>query len=84
MEPLKIALLQIAPGDSLNENLKKGVGACRKAREMGADIALFPEMFSNPTGTVSGQRETHPSSECLPAEAAAFVPASRAPVFLRD
>lgn len=47
MEPLKIALLQIAPCDSLNENLKKGVGACRKAREMGADIALFPEMFSN-------------------------------------
>ena len=47
MEPLKIALLQIAPCDSLNENLKKGVGACRKAREMDADIALFPEMFSN-------------------------------------
>ena len=47
MEPLKIALLQIAPCDSLNENLKKGMGACRKAREMGADIALFPEMFSN-------------------------------------
>ena len=47
MEPLKIALLQIAPCDSLSENLKKGMGACRKAREMGADIALFPEMFSN-------------------------------------
>ena len=47
MEPLKLALLQIAPCDSLSENLKKGMGACRKAREMGADIALFPEMFSN-------------------------------------
>ena len=47
MEQLKIALLQIAPCDSLSENLKKGMGACRKAREMGADIALFPEMFSN-------------------------------------
>ena len=47
MSMLKIALLQIAPCDSLSENLKKGMGACRKAREMGADIALFPEMFSN-------------------------------------
>ena len=40
---LKIALLQIAPCNTLEENCKKGLAACRKARKMGADIALFPE-----------------------------------------
>lgn len=47
MRALKIALLQIAPGNTLNENLEKGIAFCRKAGEMGADIALFPEMWSN-------------------------------------
>ena len=44
---LKIALLQIAPGGSLEENLEKGIRACREAKKQGADIALFPEMWSN-------------------------------------
>jgi len=47
MSILKIALLQIAPTGSLSGNTKKGIEYCRKAKEMGADIALFPEMFSN-------------------------------------
>lgn len=44
---IKIALLQIAPGKTLKENLDKGMNYCRKAKESGADIALFPEMWSN-------------------------------------
>ncbi|MBO5143929.1 MAG: carbon-nitrogen hydrolase family protein [Lachnospiraceae bacterium] len=44
---IKIALLQIAPCKTLQENLEKGIQYCRKARESGADIALFPEMWSN-------------------------------------
>lgn len=44
---LKVALLQMMPGDSLRENLEKGLAACRRAKEMGADIALFPEMWSD-------------------------------------
>ncbi len=44
---LKIALLQIAPCGSLEQNRVKGIDACKKAKEMGADIALFPEMYSN-------------------------------------
>ncbi len=44
---LKIALLQIAPRSTLYENLGTGLRACKKAKEMGADIALFPEMWSN-------------------------------------
>lgn len=43
---LKIALLQLLPGKNLEENLKIGLEACREARNMGADIALFPEMWS--------------------------------------
>ncbi len=46
MHKLTIALLQIAPTGSLDGNLKKGTDACRRAKNMGADIALFPEMFS--------------------------------------
>ncbi len=44
---LKIALLQIAPCKTLEENLEKGIVCCRKAKERCADIALFPEMWSN-------------------------------------
>ena len=47
MNGLKIALLQIAPCGCLEENLKKGTEYCRQAKEAGADIALFPEMWSN-------------------------------------
>lgn len=47
MNLLKIALLQISPCGSLKENLEKGIMYCRKAKEMNADIALFPEMWSN-------------------------------------
>lgn len=47
MDKVKIALLQITPWGTLAENLEKGLDVCRKARELGADIALFPEMWSN-------------------------------------
>lgn len=47
MSLLKIALLQIAPCKSLEENLEKGIRFCTAAKERGADIALFPEMWSN-------------------------------------
>jgi len=47
MTTLKIALLQIAPRGTLEDNLEKGIASCRKAKELGADIALFPEMWSN-------------------------------------
>jgi predicted amidohydrolase len=44
---LKIALLQLLPGGSLEEQLNIGKAACKKAKDMGADIALFPEMWSD-------------------------------------
>lgn len=47
MNTLHIALLQMAPTGTLQGNLEKGIAACRRAKELGADIALFPEMWSN-------------------------------------
>ena len=44
---LKIALLQILPGKDLDENLLIGKRACEEAKEKGADVALFPEMWSD-------------------------------------
>lgn len=44
---LTIALLQLVPGNSAAENLAIGLAACRRAKERGADLALFPEMWSN-------------------------------------
>ena len=47
MSELKIAFLQLTPGGSLENNLNIGLDACRRARDLGAHIALFPEMWSN-------------------------------------
>ena len=44
---LKIALLQLLPEGELDRQLEKGKAACVKAKDMGADIALFPEMWSD-------------------------------------
>ncbi len=46
MNNLKVALLQIMPEDTLEGNLIKGLEYCRRARELGAHVALFPEMWS--------------------------------------
>ena len=47
MKEIKIALLQIMPGNNIDENLEIGIRACRKAKKDGADMVLFPEMWSN-------------------------------------
>ncbi len=46
MNSFKVALLQILPCKSQEENLAKGIEYCRKAKAMGADVALFPEMWN--------------------------------------
>lgn len=47
MSVLQIALLQMAAcGNDQDANLAKGEAFCRRARAMGADIALFPEMWN--------------------------------------
>lgn len=44
---LKIAFLQLLPGKTLQEQYDTGKTACEKAKKMCADIALFPEMWSD-------------------------------------
>lgn len=46
MNNLRVALLQLMPEDTIEGNLHKGMEYCVKSKEMGADIALFPEMWS--------------------------------------
>lgn len=67
MSMLKIALLQIAPGLTLEENLQKGLSACRQAHQMGADIALFPEMWSNGY-RIYGRPVPEWTAEAIPAD----------------
>ena len=43
---LRIALLQVSPCGSMDDNLQKGLRCCQQAKALGADIALFPEMWS--------------------------------------
>lgn len=47
MNDIRIAFLQIAPTGTTDGNMEKGQIYCRKAKESGADIALFPEMWSS-------------------------------------
>lgn len=44
---LKIAFLQLASGKTLEEQQNIGIEACKEAKEKGADVALFPEMWSD-------------------------------------
>ena len=46
MNSLKVALLQILPEENISMNLEKGIYSCKEAKKLGADIALFPEMWS--------------------------------------
>jgi predicted amidohydrolase len=42
-----VALLQIIPlGNNQNRNLAKGLECCRKAKALGADLAVFPELWN--------------------------------------
>ncbi len=67
MSYLNIALLQIAPGPTLEANLQKGLSACRQARQKGADIALFPEMWSNGY-RIYGRPVEEWTAEAIPAD----------------
>ncbi len=39
--------MQLLPEEDLAGQLEKGRNACKRAKEMGADVALFPEMWSD-------------------------------------
>jgi len=67
MAELNIALLQLAPTGSLEGNLKKGLAACVEAKKLGADIALFPEMWSDGYDIYGRPKEVW-KAEAIPAD----------------
>lgn len=69
MRPLRIALLQITPRGTLEENLEKGLAACGRAKELGADLALFPEMWNNGY-RIYGRSPAQWTAEAIPADGA--------------
>jgi predicted amidohydrolase len=46
MEKFRVALLQLIAANNQNENLEKGIAYCKLAKNLGADFALFPEMWN--------------------------------------
>jgi len=67
---LTVALLQIeAAGYDQDENLRRGAAACRQAAALGADIALFPEMWNIGYGFEAGAAVPGPAPERVPAPA---------------
>jgi predicted amidohydrolase len=58
MAQLTVALMQLLPTGSQAENLRKGLAFCLKAKLMGADIALFPEMWNNGYNLTADREET--------------------------
>ncbi len=42
----KVTLLQLLSEQTQDGNLRKGIEYCKRAKQMGADIALFPEMWN--------------------------------------
>ena len=43
---LKIAFAQLVAGKNQAENKEKAISACLQAKEKGADVVLFPEMWN--------------------------------------
>jgi len=62
MPNFSVALLQLLPTGSQEENLCKGLVYCKKAKQMGADIALFPEMWNIGYSLTSNSEETERNS----------------------
>ena len=58
MNCFNVALLQILPTGSQEGNLLKGLDYCKKAKQMGADIALFPEMWNIGYKLTANREET--------------------------
>ena len=65
MSHFRVALLQLHPGNTREETQKIGLNACHRAKSLGADLALFPEMWS--TGYTIPQEEALLRASALPA-----------------
>ncbi len=74
MNQLTVALLQLtADGNDQDANLAKGERVCRRAQALGADIALFPELWNvgyTPAHEWQGTEELWRAPELWPDEEA--------------
>jgi len=68
MSNFNVALMQLLPTGSQAENLVKGLDYCRKANQMGAHIALFPEMWNNGYALTANRDDTELSAIELTSE----------------
>jgi len=68
MTNFNVALLQILPTGSQEANLDKGLEYCKKAKQMGADLALFPEMWNIGYGLTFDREETERNAIGLDSE----------------
>ena len=62
MSNFNVALMQLLTAGSQEENMAKGMAHCRMARQMGADIALFPEMWNIGYNLTANRDETENSA----------------------
>ena len=85
---VRVALLQLRPCEDRQANLVKGLDACRRAKAMGADVALFPEMWSigyadaptDKTGRAAWQREAVDADDAAGAAERAAAETATSPV----
>lgn len=68
----QVALLQLLPESTQEQNMAKGLAYCRRAKAMGADLALFPEMWN--TGYVLPQNPAE-WQECAVSQNSEFLTA---------
>ena len=62
MTTFNVALMQLLPTGSQAGNLLKGLDSCKKAKQIGADLALFPEMWHNGYMLTTDTEETRRNS----------------------
>ena len=66
MTTFNVALMQLLPTGSQAGNLLKGLDSCKKAKQIGADLALFPEMWNNGYMLTTDTEETR--RDAIPAD----------------
>ena len=69
MSSLNVALLQLrSPGADPERATREGEKACREAAQLGADLALFPEMWQIGYAGLDDLETTRGSDEALATE----------------
>ncbi len=63
---VRTALFRLLPGRNLKEQIRIGIDACLRAKELDADVVLFPEMRSDGYRIPRDQKEL--DSLAVPAE----------------